>query len=1027
MGAPPSYNAANNGINDSKHSASAAASDKPKPPDYPQPLEPGLPPRYDFPQTFAIGARRTSTPLVSSVQLKNHLALLHAFVGLRTRIDGLYPERNEEIPSLPREGERRWGWFVGLAVERFSLWCEGLKEADLNQRARDVLPPVDVLMVRDAGLGFPSCTQISIGMARVHAESWVRLYHQYNHPNLTSVQAGTPRIAAVSMPCEASNLLQQYSPTPSYVFTTLSCLSRFPQRLRQASELEDILTSEPTQSRLDFWGTTTRGRHFDPIRDAELHHTRNVLCPKCRHSLPIAYTKEDTTGFFQQKFQVQCPSDGCRDLPRITRTLLGARKLAEDLAGAAVKADVATPSLATRFAYSGTLRIAQKAIDTARGTLVRDTILRGPSFEKPAGGTEEWIVAILTRNKYDLEVLREAMAGRMNMGGGNLYGCFHSNLGADNDWSLCRLTRITSAYQTAYVFSVDLVGAVLRQGSFVKKMHDLQWTQPGFFDSKNDEVALQHSIARYHAFLDLMSKSNASFYVPTLDIDLAWHTHQLLWQTYHNDCMNYVGRYVDQLVLSSHLPLTGDQSSHSDDKVEEQTLATAFDVTCLTENTSDNQTHFNMPYTHCGCPLPGTTIGQRLSRLVNHYGAQKSYLIPPAREDLLAATHPSDHNAVFVWHRKHFSEGLQQRRRGKFKARQERDARERGKGKARALTPEERRRVDAHEAAFLVPVPLYYYGYGGCAAYTGAVVYSANDNGIGGCAAAVCAVEVEVEAEMEAEVAGAEVGVEVDVELIMAFSYTLDTPVAVVMVDSQLNDVPDNYLCGVGFNQPEGIVLAFLIFALRYATIFNGSVENLVSSTPYLAKESVHGVDVAAVTTHIIIILYLTTIGSGRNPSVEQSMAHLELSFLQTWTLRFLVPPSTHVKIYQLMLQMLFSDSAVTWRAWILWSQHKWLKVVTCLGLLGLSVGVSIQTMIIEFQSLTPNTRNELSVPRLLSRSNVIYALPISAGVNMVATAVMGVKYWVHRKAVKVLQRRRRFTVDKVFIVLADSGIAFFW
>ncbi|KAG6907304.1 hypothetical protein DXG01_009468 [Tephrocybe rancida] len=721
MDAPPPYNATNNGIDDSKHSA--FASDKPKPPDYPQPLESGLPPRYDFPQTFAIGARRTNAPLVSSAQLKNHLALLHTFAELRTRVDGLYPGRNEEVPFLPREEERRWGWFVGLAVERFSVWCGGLKEGGSNKRARDVLPPADVIMVRDAGLRFPSCTQISIGVARIYAESWVRLYHQYNYPKLISVQAGTPRIAAVSMPCEASNLLHQYSPTPSYVFTILSCLSRPPQRLCQASELEDILTSEPTQSRLDFWDTTTRGRHFDPIRDAELHHTRNVLCPKCRRSLLITYMKEDSTGFFQEKFQIQCPSFGCQDLPRITRTLLGARKLAEDLAGTAVKVDVLpTPSLA------GTLRTTQNATDTARGTLVRNTILRGLSFERPTGSTEGWAAAILTSNKYDLEVLRKAMAEKMSAGRGNLYVRFHSNVGADDDPLLDRLRRITSAYQTAYVFSVDLVGAVLRQGSFVKKMHDLQWTQPGFFDSKDDEIALQHSIARYHAFLDLMSASNTSFFVPTLDIDLAWHTHQLLWQSYHNDCMNYVGRYVDQLVLS-YLPLTGDPASHSDDKVEEQTLATAFDVTCRAW-----KNRFNMSYTHCGCPLPGTTIGQRLSRLVNHYSAETYYLTPPSREDLLAATHPSDHNAVFVWHRKHFSEGLQQRRRGKFKERQERDAREREKGKARALTPEERRQMVTHEAAFLVPVPLY-YGYGGCAASTGAVVYSVNDNGIGGCAA----------------------------------------------------------------------------------------------------------------------------------------------------------------------------------------------------------------------------------------------------------------------------------------------------
>lgn len=30
------------------------------------------------------------------------------------------------------------------------------------------------------------------------------------------------------------------------------------------------------------------------------------------------------------------------------------------------------------------------------------------------------------------------------------------------------------------------------------------------------------------SFLDLMSSSPASFFVPTLDIDLVWHTHQLM-------------------------------------------------------------------------------------------------------------------------------------------------------------------------------------------------------------------------------------------------------------------------------------------------------------------------------------------------------------------------------------------------------------------------------------------------------------------------------------------------------------------
>ncbi|KAH7907153.1 hypothetical protein BJ138DRAFT_532838 [Hygrophoropsis aurantiaca] len=60
-----------------------------------------------------------------------------------------------------------------------------------------------------------------------------------------------------------------------------------------------------------------------------------------------------------------------------------------------------------------------------------------------------------------------------------------------------------------------------------------------------------------------MADSPASFFVPTLDIDLAWHTHQLMAKEYQNDCATLVGRYVDH-----------------DNKVEEGHLATAFDITC---------------------------------------------------------------------------------------------------------------------------------------------------------------------------------------------------------------------------------------------------------------------------------------------------------------------------------------------------------------------------------------------------------------------------------------------------------------
>ena len=47
-------------------------------------------------------------------------------------------------------------------------------------------------------------------------------------------------------------------------------------------------------------------------------------------------------------------------------------------------------------------------------------------------------------------------------------------------------------------------------------------------------------------FLDLSVVYPRMFIVPTLDIDLVWHTHQLTDKKYASDCMNFTNRYVEQ-------------------------------------------------------------------------------------------------------------------------------------------------------------------------------------------------------------------------------------------------------------------------------------------------------------------------------------------------------------------------------------------------------------------------------------------------------------------------------------------------
>lgn len=78
-------------------------------------------------------------------------------------------------------------------------------------------------------------------------------------------------------------------------------------------------------------------------------------------------------------------------------------------------------------------------------------------------------------------------------------------------------------------FSMDLVGAVIRQGVFVAKMHDIDWLH-----SPALHLTMQRLIAKYERFFKILAKYPKNMAVPTLDLDLGWHTHQLSPQAYYN-------------------------------------------------------------------------------------------------------------------------------------------------------------------------------------------------------------------------------------------------------------------------------------------------------------------------------------------------------------------------------------------------------------------------------------------------------------------------------------------------------------
>jgi hypothetical protein len=75
------------------------------------------PPAYTFPTTFFIGQKSVNA-LVSPEQLKGHLAILRTFNALRSIVE---EAKDDRFPPWAKklEPERRWAWFVTLAVHRY--------------------------------------------------------------------------------------------------------------------------------------------------------------------------------------------------------------------------------------------------------------------------------------------------------------------------------------------------------------------------------------------------------------------------------------------------------------------------------------------------------------------------------------------------------------------------------------------------------------------------------------------------------------------------------------------------------------------------------------------------------------------------------------------------------------------------------------------------------------------------------------------------------------------------------------------
>lgn len=611
------------------------------------------PPAYELavplPKHVRVGPHTTPT-LVSVEELVDHLKVLNAFSILK----GSVLETNgagASASGIDLDNEAAWTLFVCRAVHRFERWVSCTSEPPKET----TLPPLDVLMVWHTYMLNPLA----------YKEDSVRALPQ----------------------------LAKLGPFP------LAAIARaiHPVRFEMQSSVE-----------AQKFFTASTGEPFEPPLETSAEDLIFIACPCCDHSgerYPWPWINEQGTGWAQRRFEAACPT--CNR--SFDHQAYGVRRFCDEVVKWRELRE-SGPDATPRFFFAGLLRAYDGERAAAR---IMDSFLGSNHSPLSADWRAEMLKiadATLRSRSVNPEIAGvsgAALAGRFNWEVSKLVKWATTQLPEQS----AIIKRILLHYTFPGLFSVDLIGAVKRQMIFIEQMRDVGWMTAGRFAGADPErfAPLVRSIVRYHAFLDLTSITahDSVYLVPTLDIDFAWHTHQLRGQVYRADTKRLLGCTLDH-----------------EDMVEASALAIAFDQTAQAW-----MSRFDVPYCVCGCLSPAeSTISRGMRRIASILpGSSRSSPSEPEKldHDLLpsddvdgSATHPSDHNAVVL---------DAERRRGREHARDEmlrKRAKDVEKGRAGPWTTVQHRRWEGarggHTHAFFRSTPGgrdYGFGNSGFVSY----------------------------------------------------------------------------------------------------------------------------------------------------------------------------------------------------------------------------------------------------------------------------------------------------------------------
>lgn len=139
---------------------------------------------------------------------------------------------------------------------------------------------------------------------------------------------------------------------------------------------------------------------------------------------------------------------------------------------------------------------------------------------------------------------------------------------------VCIRKMMSRYWENFSPFALDLIGCVMRQGIFSEKMCKLDWLH-----SPTAKETMGRCCVKYKRFIRIISRNPRKMAVPTLDVDLAWHTHQLTPSSYYKFTTKMTFKFV-----------------RHDDKIEDEKLNDGFEWTSKTY-----QEMYDVVYSECTC------------------------------------------------------------------------------------------------------------------------------------------------------------------------------------------------------------------------------------------------------------------------------------------------------------------------------------------------------------------------------------------------------------------------------------------